>query len=312
MLISAHGSLVPWLLFCMWSRGKNSLVNGLFQFHVVSKQQLARDIELQRELKGPSKLREICMSVSVSMRWHTNACVSQIERSMCTDRGLWVKVTKVSNFNVSVANVEVQPYIIFWWVEWEKKKCKSFYGIHKNLYTRFKSDRLIQINSITSVTNCMFHVCWHSMIYLCHSQEQYQDSWHCLYISVYSFSSHLKQLWQTKVNPPNEGKQDTSVRWLLSKCAWMGSGGNFGHDTSVETKHLLDKQLDSWQIAFDVSSLLRSIKSQLESANTSSSSSHFTHQNWGKIQLVWRTISLSIQVNRQHAENTTNHQHSLC
>ena len=35
----------------------------------------------------------------------------------------------------------------------------------------------------------------------------------------------------------------------------MGSGGNFCHDSSVETKHLLDKQLDSWQIAFDVSSL---------------------------------------------------------
>lgn len=184
MLISAHGSLVPWLFFCMWSRGKNSLVNGLFQFHVVSKQQLARDIELQRELKGPSKLREICMSVSVSMRWHTNACVSQIERSVCTDRGLWVKVTKVSNFNVSVANVEVQPYIIFWWVEWEKKKCKSFYGIHKNLYTRFKSDRLIQINSITSVTNCMLHVCWHSMMYLCFTLKNSIKIAGIAYISV--------------------------------------------------------------------------------------------------------------------------------
>lgn len=183
----------------------------------------------------------------------------RFERSVCTDWELWVKVTKVSNFNVSVANVEVQLYIIFWWVEWEKKRCKSLYG-----YTQ---EFIYKVQIWSPHSNQQHNFCYQLYvarlltfhdISMLHSQEQYQDSWHCLYISVYSFSSRLKQLWQTMVNPPNEGKQDTSVRWLLSKCAWMGSGGNFGHDTSVETKHLLDKQLDSWQIAFDVSSLSRS------------------------------------------------------
>ena len=65
MLISAHGSLVPRLFFCRDAEPGKKAYSIFMWFQ---NNELARDIELQRELKGPSKLREICVSVSVSMR----------------------------------------------------------------------------------------------------------------------------------------------------------------------------------------------------------------------------------------------------